>query len=270
MNSGQNAINVLNATPNGARTTRRARRIDGRIYEVLRELVVKGWNNGAEVHRELQRRFPTTAAEVVPIPDLRTIQRVLCDLTPSDGGSLWSLAEAEPEDAALIVPVLAAMIEDTEGRRPSITRTEARWIAKIRRIDLAEPGEPLDHITTYELAFEAAYAQSSEARALKAEDALLSYIEGFLAFAPWRSKKREQNYYSAFEKGWLGSRFMVYPRIYFTNEGWPEPLPAGYVEREQRAIRRRYRPTAGEGRGKTRQTVKDRSTRAATVAGPLR
>jgi hypothetical protein len=238
--------------------TRRPRRIDGRVLQAIGELRSKGWTNAAEIQRELERRAEETppAFPVAVLPNLRTIQRILRDLTPRDD-TRWSFADANEEDAGLVLPVLAAMIEESEGRRRWLTQSEARWILKIRRVDLAEPGNRLSHDITYELAFDAAsigpeppYTVDPELK--RSEDGQITYIEQYLAFGPWRSVEHETRYYRAFEQGWLGSRFMAYPRIYFTNDAWPKPLPAGYVVRERDAIAKQYAVKEGKARGTKR------------------
>jgi len=191
--------------------------------------MARGWTNAAEIKHELERRFPAQDPAKVIVPNRRTIQRVLGDFAARDE-TTWSLADADAEDAALVLPVIAAMIEESEGRRQSITQGEARWIVKIRRADLAEPGERLDHVITYELAFDvASYSADPELREFA--EGQVAFVLHYLAFAPWRSAEHEKRYHAAFEKGWLGSRFMVYPHGYFTNHQWPTSLPAGYVGR---------------------------------------
>jgi len=214
--------------------------------------MARGWTNAAEIKHELERRFPAQDPAKVIVPNLRTIQRVLGDFAPRDD-TTWSLADADAEDAALVLPVLAAMVEESEGRRQSITQREARWILKIRRADLAEPGERLDHVITYELAFDvASYSADPELREFA--EAQVAYVVQFLAFAPWRSAEHEKRYYAAFEKGWLGWRFMVHPLVYFTNDMWPKPLPAGDVGRENAAGMRNLNSEIKQGGKKNAQT----------------
>ncbi len=198
--------------------TRRPRRIDERAHEAIRDLAKKGWRNAAEVRRELERR---PRSDVGVIPTERTVRRILRDLVPGSESSTWNAADAGHHEAALVLPVLSAVIEESEGRRRDITPDEAKWIAKIREIDLAEPGQRLDYLTVYELAFDAATDPLG---------AVAKRIDEFLSFAPWRDKEHEARYHAAIEKGWLGHRPMVLPRLYFTIER-PFPLPAGTIAR---------------------------------------
>jgi hypothetical protein len=83
-------------------------------------------------------------------------------------GQRWTLADADGDEAALILPVVREAIEHSR-RRP--TSAEAEWIARISRAcpDLRD-------------------AKTVQYRALVAQQggADLDRVEALLAFAPWR------------------------------------------------------------------------------------
>jgi len=139
----------------------------------------------AEIEKRLKQKFGEAVA-----PSLRTIQRLVAKLTPTDPSSPWSLADAEGDDAELILPVLASVIEKTEGERQHLTRAEADWIERIRR---AAPDLP----PTVELFWLARdYILRTEREESTAD------IDAFLAFAPWRLGEPRQRYLNALGKEW--------------------------------------------------------------------
>lgn len=84
------------------------------------------------VHKVLKDQFP--AAEV---PSLRTIQRWRERLRGD--GDWWAFAEAEAEDAAVLLPVLRAVAMESEGR---VTRISNQHAGMILRVARAAPGIP--------------------------------------------------------------------------------------------------------------------------------
>lgn len=142
---------------------RPATRIDPEVADAAAELTHRGYGPSA-IQRDLNARFGERA------PGLRWLKGLRASLR-SDPSEPWRFAEAEPEEAAAVMPVLAAVIEETLGRTKLLTRDEA---AHVRRIRIAAPDiEPWD---AYRVARELLVADGAEA------DALVCY----LAFAPWR------------------------------------------------------------------------------------
>jgi len=62
------------------------------------------------------------------IPSENTI-RDICRAAPR--GERWSLLDATPNEARYVLPVIAAVIGTTHGRRTYVTKDEARVIARI-------------------------------------------------------------------------------------------------------------------------------------------
>jgi hypothetical protein len=117
----------------------------------------------AAVKRILDQEFGAAA------PSLRWIKSLRASLRrePSDP---WEFQEAEPEEAAAVLPVIGIVIEQTAGKVMSFTKGEA---AAIWRIRAAAPD--IDLWDAYRLARQFLAAPGDT-------DPLLWY----LTFAPWR------------------------------------------------------------------------------------
>jgi hypothetical protein len=165
---------------------RRGRRIAPDILDRIAELTDKGIA-ATEIYKDLQgdERF----ANRLPY-SVRTIQNIVRDLTPHLAlDERWSVTQASPEEAAAVLPVLASVITETEGRRQWLTRAEAQWIAKLRLV-----APDLLPFETYRLA--RLYLLRTE-RNEPTDD-----LDTALAYAPWREDQKEV-YKRAIQKGWI-------------------------------------------------------------------
>lgn len=160
------------------------RRIDLDVQQQIEELALQG-RFAAQIHRELDRHEEYRGR----VPTLRTVQRVVKEITPRDPSGVWSLSGSPDIDATLVMPVLAEVIERTEGERKHLTRSEAGWIAKIREVAPA-----LDLWHCYMLAV--AYVRATEMKA-SAEG-----LDAFVAYAPWSGKASSDRYVEAVNNGW--------------------------------------------------------------------
>lgn len=122
------------------------------------------------------------------IPSEGTIAAI-CRSAPR--GEPWSLADASPLQVRLVLPVLAVVIERTEGGRTYITKDEARLIARIR---LAARSIPL--LTAYEIARQMLWAGR--------EWQDVAILHHFLAFEPWRDNG--ERYARAYEARWIAHK----------------------------------------------------------------
>jgi hypothetical protein len=121
-------------------------------------------------------------------PALRTVQDIVAEVVPPDASGEWHLGDATADDAAMVLPVLAAVIERTKGRTTRLTNGEAEWIA---RVTLAASDIP-----PWE-AYHMARLYLSRTGSREPTDAL----DRALAFAPWRDGGKA--YLAAFMAGWL-------------------------------------------------------------------
>lgn len=114
--------------PRHSTTTKRhkSQRVDGKLKETIEILAFRRWKAPA-IHAELLKEFGKGRT-----PNLRTIQRWVNKITPEDPTGPWRLADADdPDDAALVVPVIATV--GKEVLRWALTKREAEWVVRIRK-----------------------------------------------------------------------------------------------------------------------------------------
>lgn len=157
-------------------TKKRGRpKFDGDIMDAIDAYADEGWSP-AQIHRELGKRAEFASR----LPTLRTVQRYVSD-RPYDPSGTWSLEQAQPDELETLLPILAAVIERTEGRLTYLTNTEAQWLTRLGRV-AADLGEWM----LYRLA--RMYIRRKDAG--EATDDL----DAYLAFAPWRGPESERRY----------------------------------------------------------------------------
>lgn len=168
----------------GKKGQQKFQRIVGTAIEKDIEAMVLAHYKPPAIHEELVKRHKSRA------PSLRTVETWYRKLSPPDVTGAWSFTEAdEPE---LVLPVLAALISETRGRRKELTNAEAEWIAKICG---AAPG--IDPWYAYILA---------RLYMLRKQAGLTSLdIDAYLAYAPWRGEQEAQAYGQALEEGWVSN-----------------------------------------------------------------
>lgn len=163
---------------------RRARRIHPDVQAEIENLALKGFG-ASQINVKLHEHFG--AKEPSKLPHLKTIQRVISDTVPRDSTAPWRLADAVAEDAALVLPVLAAVIEESEGRVANLTIGQARWIAKLRHV-----APDLALWTVYVLAN--TYMRCEEWNMPTAD------LDAYLALTPWRDDACRQRYAAVLPK----------------------------------------------------------------------
>jgi hypothetical protein len=165
-----------------SRKTRQGTRTDPDIQLEVERLAVDGWN-AAAIHRKLSNDPRFTKR----LPVARTIQNLVRAVTPRDPSDPWSLVDSNAEDAELVLPVLAAVAENTEGRREVMTQLEAEWTVRLRR---SVPDLP--PLWVARLIWE--YMLREERKQSTAE------LDQMLGFAPWRSAKASSRYWDFVSK----------------------------------------------------------------------
>ena len=158
---------------------KRGRYVDKATLDVIEDLAARGLGP-----TQIKNQLGDDA------PSLRTIQDIVREKSGPDPSGRWGLNDADPDDAALILPALADIIQETEGRRAYLTRAQAELIGRIRRV-----APELNGWAVYRLARLYLFR---EGRGEPPSD-----IEGFLAFAPWRSQKQRDAYQRALENEWI-------------------------------------------------------------------
>lgn len=96
---------------------------DPEVRSQIAELALGGWTAP-----QIQRRLSHLGDR---LPSLRTIHSIAADLRPPTGTG-WRLADADPTEAALVLPVMAAVTRNSDGRLGHFTKDTAAWIARIR------------------------------------------------------------------------------------------------------------------------------------------
>ncbi|MSQ35933.1 MAG: hypothetical protein EXR63_02140 [Dehalococcoidia bacterium] len=132
----------------------------------LLDLLDRGWTPRA-IHDTLVAEFGLRAASARAIREQMLAQR------PAAAEAPWRLSDADPQVAALVMPVIVAVCEHTHGARTHIDAAAGAWVATLRA---ASPDLPL--WGAYRLAAE--YAR----RAAAGEPA--DDLDAALALAPWR------------------------------------------------------------------------------------
>jgi len=151
-------------------------RVEGDVEDEIRRLALMNWT-AAQISRELEKR-PDFVGRV---PQDRTMRRAVRWYRPDDTSGWWSVAEADPEDAALVLPVLAEGIERSGGWWQRFSKDLAGWIVKVR---LAAPDMPPVW------ALQVAFSYWSHGR----HDEPSDNLDTMLAFAPWRDQSHLRRY----------------------------------------------------------------------------
>jgi hypothetical protein len=135
------------------------------------------------------------------IPSLRTVQNIVADLKSPKKSDPWSLADAGTDEAALVMPVWREVVEYTQGKVSHLTKAEAEWIVKIRRVapELWPDGLSFWHI----------YLLAREYVLLTDLKKPTTGPDAYLAFAPWESGKAPFVYEEAVRKGLIPARLIT-------------------------------------------------------------
>ena len=190
------------------------------MERTIESLAVEG-HEGKQIHAELIRlgKLRDTAdltrednAEAPDwsegdVPDVRTIQRIVKDLRPTDPhGTPWGLTPDNAEQAAAILRVQAAVAK-SHGVRLDLSVSQANWIWSVSKI-----APDLSPWLTYRTGL---LLWRRDTAGEPTPD-----IQGWLAFRPWASDDDANEYSKAIEAGrvppsplddtgWAGIR--IYP-----------------------------------------------------------
>ncbi len=145
----------------------RGRNIAPEVYPRLEELAQNTRSTAPQIEAVLHKEFGGKHR----IPSPSQIKRVIRDLRPRDTSGPWRLADADPDEAALVLPVRF------DGEHEWLLSTEeAGWIAKVRRVAPDLPSEAvLNMVWSY-----MSWQQRGH------DTALLDLV---LAGAPWRGQE---------------------------------------------------------------------------------
>lgn len=113
----------------------KGKRTPQEVWEFVGEYIrTRSAVTAPDVARAMERdgRFPGDL-----VPSDNTILKIINKL--KDESPPWHLSKSLEADAALVLPVVAALIEDTDASIRSVSEEEARWITAVKR---AEPRIP--------------------------------------------------------------------------------------------------------------------------------
>jgi hypothetical protein len=141
--------------------------------------------NAEQIRRVLLERFPSTN-----VPSARTIRDIVKERRSPEpsAGDAWSPITADTSEAAQVMPVLAAVIAQTSGKRWQLTKEQAALIARIHGV-----APDLPPWSTYVLANAYAATERSSAPVVP--------LDVLLAFGPWRGAVERDRYWQAVKSG---------------------------------------------------------------------
>lgn len=115
---------------------KRTRDITPTVRAMIEDLVFMHKASGPDIEDSLKGRVSKGELELIDVPSLRTIQRVIRDLRSANDTDtdVWHLADSEAEDAKIILEVLQTVMLNSEYSKRNFTVKEAKWVVKIARI----------------------------------------------------------------------------------------------------------------------------------------
>jgi hypothetical protein len=128
--------------------------------------------SASQIRAQLVRDFPGRY-----VPSERTIQKAVRALGPMPSGKeLWSMVDADPDEAAAVLPVIRELIHNSNGMVGlHFSKATGRWIAKLRQAVPELPaGEALMLAQRYRLAEAGGYPTPN--------------LDTGLALMPWSSE----------------------------------------------------------------------------------
>lgn len=155
---------------------------DPDILDMIQSLAVDTDWSATQIHRKVEDEFLGR-----DIPSQRAVQVWVKKYRPADPSGPWFMLDADPADAALILPVLAKVIVGSKGSR-TITRAEGDMIVRVRKAcpDMPEGG---------------VWRIARMYRARETNNEPSDDLDALLAFAPWRDQATDWN--AAVEAGWI-------------------------------------------------------------------
>ncbi|CCF83359.1 hypothetical protein [Nitrolancea hollandica] len=159
--------------------------IDLEMAAKIERLALQGWS-ATQIHDHLDRDTSNRGR----VPHLRTVQYKVKDIRDRDKSRAWTLEDATPEEAAAVLPVLAAVIHETEGLVRSLTTAQVSYVVKIRAACPKLP--PFDVFLLASL-----YVNRTAA------NEPVDDLDAYLAYQPWQGIQHWDRYGQAVERGWV-------------------------------------------------------------------
>jgi hypothetical protein len=217
----------------------RRRSVDAEVQrEIEDQVLLQPPPTAAAIAKHLIRKFPDDDR----VPSLRTVQEIVAEKSPAaDPSAPWALSSAEPDEIALVMPVLAAVAAATEGKRQHLTRAEASALVKVRS-------------AARDLPFFAAYQLARVYMSRQAHGETTADLDLFLSWGAWRNEETADGYFKAVNVGWVGAppTFLANTAAGAVAKGVPRISYSGVVQspgeepEHPPAAPHRYSPTPEE------------------------
>ena len=197
-------------------TRRRGRQIDPYVQYEIEEKTGLGWTP-KQIHRWFEEQVIDKRLPESKLPGERTLQRVAEEATMRDTSGPWRIADADdPEDAKLILDVLANVTVHSTGKKHSFTKEEARWVLRVRKI--VPDADPVK-VWFVARAYQLYQSRGLDSRAL----------DMYLAFAPWRGVPHMRLYLDAVD--WVKESWIPWREYFNDVPGAEWRRPMSYFDR---------------------------------------
>jgi hypothetical protein len=107
-------------------------RLTKEILDAITDKAEEGLD-GPQIQKHLEALYKEGRDGFDTIPHLRTIQSKMKPAKGEDSSGHWRLLDASPDDAAVILRVLADVVYHTRNRRRYLTNREAEVVLKLRQ-----------------------------------------------------------------------------------------------------------------------------------------
>ena len=195
-------------------------RTDADVLEAIEDRLGRG-RTPRQIYGELSAN-PHFAGRV---PSVKTIGRKAKTFRPPNPEERWSLAEADPEEVAVVLPVFAAMAKrDRVWRCQFVTKEQAQVLV---RITAAAPD--LDPWVAYQV------AEGFVSRRHRGLQTL--GLELGLAFATWRGEASAAEFRRVLDAGFIGPDLSQDARLLEleSKTAMVDPIPDAIGRRAERA-----------------------------------
>jgi hypothetical protein len=195
--------------------------VDPEVRQIVARLVASGERSPAAIYRALLREIDReyegkTGLQRPWLPTERTISRLVKELAAQSSpnqSEAWSLAAAAPDEIAVIMPVLGAILVNSAQmlshfpndplavaaiRRHRLTKGLATWIVKVAT---AAPSLPPYEQYIVAREYRAWELQAAQPTLRHLPPTELEALDAFLACRPWESEEAAQRYELLLEQG---------------------------------------------------------------------
>ena len=159
------------------------------VTDAITDLTLRGYGPA-----EIERKMGEDPSFRGRVPKLRTVKKYAALAKRGPASEPWSLIDAPADELPAIVPVVAAVIERSEGRVRNVSKREAAIVARILRAAPKVP--PWD---AYRLA-----------RRVVADPDVERDVTEYLGFEPWTDDGRAR-YEHAYRERWVRHRLIADP-----------------------------------------------------------